>query len=251
MSDEKKVCKTTKGTELPLFMIERNKKVFNADGKTFKWIPQPPTPYLQVAHRLVWFREEHPDWGIETCEEKTGKDEATGIEFCIFSCRIKDAEGRIIASAHKKETSKGFEDYMEKAETGSIGRALAYCGYGTQFAASDLEEAPERPVDAPIAPAAPVKPAEPVTAPEPDPRADLLKEFIRMGTARGMKRVKELTTHASDVLGRDIGKTMDSISALSLEDLTALVGAWKKDVTTPVDAAAVQEKMADSWGDPA
>ena len=140
---------------------------------------------------------------------------------------------------------------MEKAETGSIGRALAYCGYGTQFAASELEEAPERPVDAPISPAGPQKPAEPELGIAPDPRADLLKEFIRMGTARGMKRVKELTAHASDILGRDIGKTMDSISSLSLEDLTKLTEADKTNVASSEAATAVQEKMTESWGDPA
>jgi hypothetical protein len=240
VSEEKRFCETTKGTKLPLFMIERNKKVYEADGKTYKWVPQPPTPYLQVAHRLVWFREEHPDWGVETREEKTGRDEATGIEFCIFSCRIKDAAGRIISSAHKKETSRGFEDYMEKAETGSIGRALAYCGYGTQFAASDLDEGAERPVDAPIAPAA-------INKPEADPRALALKEVIEMGKTRGMRRVKELTARASEVLGRDVGKTMDSISSLSLEDLTALINAWKESVAAPADAATVAAALDEHW----
>ena len=50
---------------------------------------------------------------------------------------------------------------MEKAETGSIGRALAYCGYGTQFCADELDEA-ERIVDAPIEPKPAPKAAKPV-----------------------------------------------------------------------------------------
>ena len=41
-----------------------------------------------------------------------------------------------------------FADYLEKAETRAVGRALAMCGYGTQFA-PELEER-ERIVDSPV-----------------------------------------------------------------------------------------------------
>jgi hypothetical protein len=37
-------------------------------------------------------------------------------------------QGFVIATARKKETEAGFTDYIEKAETGAIGRALAMCG---------------------------------------------------------------------------------------------------------------------------
>lgn len=114
--------KTQKGTELPLLDL-RGKK------------------YLQVAHRLVWFREEKPDWSIET-EVKRDKDES------IAKAIIRDPGGRIIATAHKHENAKGFADHTEKSETGAIGRALALCGYGTQFA-PELDEA-DRLADAPI-----------------------------------------------------------------------------------------------------
>jgi hypothetical protein len=39
--------------------------------------------------------------------------------------------GVFIATARKKETEIGFPDYLEKAETGAVGRAFAMCGYGT------------------------------------------------------------------------------------------------------------------------
>jgi hypothetical protein len=55
----------------------------------------------------------------------------------------------VIATGTKAESRNGFTDYLEKAETGAIGRALALCGYGTQFA-PELEEA-ERIVDSPVA----------------------------------------------------------------------------------------------------
>lgn len=119
--------KTPAGTILPLL---------NLKGK----------PYLQVAHRLVWFREEHPDWGIQTKLEIDFKEQR-----CIAHAEILNSEGRVIASAHKVEDAKGFPDFSEKSETGAIGRALALCGYGTQFAPEIDEE--NRLVDSPTTPA--------------------------------------------------------------------------------------------------
>lgn len=116
--------KTPKGTELPLIDLR---------GKD----------YLQVAHRLIWFREEHPEWGIET--QIISHTEQKTLAYAV----IKNAEGRILSGAHKQEDSKGFSDHLEKAETGAVGRALGLLGYGTQFA-QELEEG-ERIVDAPHA----------------------------------------------------------------------------------------------------
>ena len=47
------------------------------------------------------------------------------------------------------ETARGFPDYVEKAETGAIGRALGVLGYGTQFA-PEFDEGTERIVDSPM-----------------------------------------------------------------------------------------------------
>lgn len=91
--------------------------------------------YLPVSARLVWFRSEHPDWGIET--EPVAID--TEKQYAIFRARIFNADGKLMAMGTKMENVKGFPDYMEKAETGAVGRALALCGYGTQFEPS-LEE---------------------------------------------------------------------------------------------------------------
>jgi hypothetical protein len=114
---------TPKGTKLPLLDLR---------GKE----------YLQVAHRLVWFREEHPEWSIET------EPLAIQADYAIFTARVKNEQGRVIATGTKHETRPGFLDFIEKAETGAIGRALALCGYGTQFA-PELDEG-ERIVDSPV-----------------------------------------------------------------------------------------------------
>ena len=117
-----KTLKTSNGTELPLL---------NLKGKD----------YLPVAQRLVWFREERPMWGIETSFLKIEDD------YAIARAEVRNENGRVIATAHKREDAKHFPDFMEKAETGAIGRALAEVGYGTQFAPELDEE--HRIVDTP------------------------------------------------------------------------------------------------------
>lgn len=114
---------TPKGTVLPLLDLK---------GKN----------YLQVPHRIVWFCEEKPNWSIETtCE-------VAADSFCVMLATIKDENGRLVRTARKREDKTHFQDFMEKAETGAIGRALALLGYGTQFAI-ELDES-ERIVDSPL-----------------------------------------------------------------------------------------------------
>lgn len=99
--------------------------------------------YLQVMWRLVWFREEHPLWNIDTKLEQLTENHA------VFSAKISDENGAQKASGYGSESVKDFRDFIEKAETKAIGRALATLGYGTQFA-PELEEG-ERIVDSPVA----------------------------------------------------------------------------------------------------
>ena len=66
----------------------------------------------------------------------------------VMKATIKDNFGNVIATARKKETEAGFPDYIEKAETGAIGRALAMCGYGTLQAPEFDEQG--RLTDAPV-----------------------------------------------------------------------------------------------------
>jgi len=121
-----------------LIKITKNQKQPNG---TYKPIVQ---EYLEVKWRIYWFRTEHSNWSIETepLEINTEK------QYVIFRAIVKDDKGRVIATATKVETKNGFNDYLEKAETGSVGRALALCGYGSQFA-PELEEG-NKVVDAPI-----------------------------------------------------------------------------------------------------
>ena len=157
--------------------------------------------YLQVAWRLVWFREECPvlqGWGIRTAPESITDQQA------IFRAQIVDPEGRVVAEGTKSETPQGFADYIEKAETGAIGRALAMCGYGTQFCGEELDEG-ERLADSPLSWKADTPPARVRTGAEqpaapangddpPDPMTAgwLHTWFLAHGfDATGWNRIKE------------------------------------------------------------
>lgn len=99
--------------------------------------------YLQVMWRLVWFREEKPLWTIHSDMLEAGDDHA------IFKATICDENGVVKSTGHGSESKKDFGDYLEKAETKAVGRALAMLGYGTQFTATELDEG-ERIVDSPV-----------------------------------------------------------------------------------------------------
>lgn len=123
--------------------------------------------YLPVQWRLVWFRNECPNGTIETelvhlDLDKETEEEAfawnsekrrsekvikTARGIAIFRATVKDGKGGV-ATGTKMEKAASFPDFLEKAETGSIGRALAALGYGTQFA-PELNEA-HRIVDSPV-----------------------------------------------------------------------------------------------------
>jgi hypothetical protein len=123
-----------------MLKLPKSKKINLGDGQV-RW-EKSETDYLPVAARIAWFRRGHPDWSIITkCLELAGKA-------VVMKAVIKNAEGRIIATARKKETEIGFPDYIEKAETGAVGRALAMCGYGT-LQAPEFDEG-ERIADSPI-----------------------------------------------------------------------------------------------------
>ena len=98
--------------------------------------------YLQVMWRLVWFREDHPDWSIDASVLEADEDHA------VFKAVICDENGIQKSSGHGSESKRDFGDFLEKAETKAVGRALAMLGYGTQFA-PELDEG-ERIVDSPV-----------------------------------------------------------------------------------------------------
>lgn len=100
--------------------------------------------YLEVKWRLVWLRETHPDASIET------QLVSHADQVAIFKATISIPGGGS-ASGYGSESYDDFREYIEKAETKAIGRALAALGYGTQFCPDfDFGAADGNVVDSPI-----------------------------------------------------------------------------------------------------
>ncbi len=82
--------------------------------------------YLDVKWRLLWLRKEHPDAEIIT--ELVQHDP----QMAIFKATVTVPTGGK-ATGYGSETASDFPDFIEKAETKAIGRALNALGYGAQF----------------------------------------------------------------------------------------------------------------------
>jgi hypothetical protein len=123
-----------------MLKLPKTKKVSLPNGQVR--FDKTEADYLPVAARIAWFRKEHAYWGIVTEIEQLA-DKAI-----VMKATIQDSFGNVIATARKKETEAGFPDYIEKAETGAIGRALAMCGYGT-LQAPEFDEQ-DRLADTPV-----------------------------------------------------------------------------------------------------
>lgn len=100
--------------------------------------------YLEVKWRLVWLRETHPDAQIETEMVQLDRNLA------VFRAKVS-LPGGGSATGWGSEGIDDFRDYIEKAETKALGRALAALGFGTQFCPDfDFGANAGRVVDAPI-----------------------------------------------------------------------------------------------------
>lgn len=127
--------------------------------------------YLDVKWRLLWLRREHPDAEILT--EHVRIDEG----MAIFKATVTVPTGGK-ATGYGSETAGDFGDFIEKAETKAIGRALNALGYGAQFSEKGEDEptpvTPERrqapPQPERVAPP-PAQPKQPVAQAEPAPPA--------------------------------------------------------------------------------
>jgi len=101
-------------------------------------------PYLKTASRIDWLNETESSYDIETEHISITDTHA------VFRCRVKimDANGVIVkaATGYGSESKGDFGDFIEKAETKALGRALGKLGFGTP---EDDGATVGRPVDAP------------------------------------------------------------------------------------------------------
>lgn len=105
--------------------------------------------YLEAKWRLVWLRDEHPDAVIETQHIDIDLEKNHAIFRATVTIPNKGS-----ATGYGSESSRDFGDFIEKAETKALARALAALGYGTQFTGDELAEG-ERIVDSPVQRSAP------------------------------------------------------------------------------------------------
>ena len=99
-----------------------------------------PAEYLDVKWRLVWFRNENPN-GVIVTEHVSITDTQA-----VFKASVS-REGGGHATGYGSETKADFGDFIEKAETKAIGRALNALGYGTQSMPDDGERIADAPVE--------------------------------------------------------------------------------------------------------
>lgn len=100
--------------------------------------------YLEVKWRLVWLRSLHPEAQIETelMEHRNN--------MAVFRAKVVLPSGAS-ATGWGSEGTSDFGDYLEKAETKALGRALAALGFGTQFCPDyDFGAEQQRVVDSPV-----------------------------------------------------------------------------------------------------
>jgi len=127
-----------------------------------------PRMYLETKYRLVWLREQYPEAQIETeivhldlekevsaevfeWDEqlrKSVKVTKHGQGIVIMRATVKLPNGAI-GTGTKMQNGAEFSEWLEKCETGAIGRALAGLGYGTA-ATDEMSEGEGRVVDAPV-----------------------------------------------------------------------------------------------------
>jgi hypothetical protein len=132
--------------------------------------------YLETKWRLVWLRDQYPDASIVTehiIVYPPGNDpEGNLTGFALFRATATLPSGGS-ATGYGSESIQDFRDFIEKAETKAIGRALAALGFGTQFSMDFAgEAAADRPVDSPVktTPRPPAKQATATVAPPAAPK---------------------------------------------------------------------------------
>lgn len=178
--------------------------------------------YLQVMWRLVWFREDKPNWSLDSTVLEMDENHA------VFKAVICDENGQQKSVGHGSESRRDFGDFLEKAETKAVGRALAMLGYGTQFA-PDLDEG-TRIVDSPV-PTAKTAQEEPLPddAMKPDehlePRTyDVRTDIQNYAEAHGLTSAQMHTWKTSLIkAGKLKNITYDNMTRADYEALVAAI----------------------------
>lgn len=138
--------------------------------------------YLEVKFRILWLRTDHPDARIETDCVSFNDTHA------VFKARVELPSGAV-ATGWGSEEKGHFRDYIEKAETKAIGRALGALGFGTQFADDFSDAASGRIADSPVQrpQAMPAPPRDDYDPNNEERRTKAMKAIFALGKSKGLK----------------------------------------------------------------
>ncbi len=103
--------------------------------------------YLDAKWRIVWVRSEFPDAVIATEAIKLVTEGTPKDRIAIFKAVVILPGDQGQATGFGSETESDFKDFLEKAETKAISRALQHLGYGTAFAQDDGDLVTDAPVE--------------------------------------------------------------------------------------------------------
>ena len=163
--------------------------------------------YLQTAHRVLWFRTEHPvetGWAVLT-------EVVQLAPYPVVTARVVTPEGVVVVTSHGSAQPKAGSVYsgreLEKAETAAIGRALGLAGFGSQF---DEEDEGNDLADTPVVKRGD-KPA-PKSAAQPAQPKPLITEAEWTAFAAHWKAKENLTN-------------ADMCNALNVDDLRQFTGS--------------------------
>lgn len=186
--------------------------------------------YLEVKWRIAWLRAEHPAAVLTTelYSHENGR--------AIFSAHVSfdtpaDADGVIgscTATGWGSEHVDNFANYIEKAETKAIGRALAHAGFGTQFAGPDIDG------ETPVASSGGYVPRDPVPNTlgggrpgsghaQDDAMSEKAQTFFRDLSVKNNVREEEVGRAIRDMFGKQTG-----LAGLTRREGARLTNEWLK-----------------------
>jgi recombination DNA repair RAD52 pathway protein len=209
--------------------------------------------YLPVFARLMWLRTEQSGATLETdmVEHEVGKH-------ATFKAKVTLKDGAS-ATGYGTETVQDFRDYLEKAETKAIGRALGALGFGTAFAdfVYEKDEPETKVVDSPVQPkqsslveAALQNGASQVTPPTPP--SPTQSSAQRNGAAPNQRTeagsITDAQKRAIFAIGRGLAMESEEVEDLSLRKYNKRIGSLStKEASGLIDdlkAAAAEKAKA-------
>lgn len=166
--------------------------------------------YLEVRWRIKWFRTDFPEGRIETDLVSYTEREAV-VKATVTA--IRDGAICGVSSDYGSETPQDFGDYLEKASTKAIGRALASLGFGTQFTTEhDFGADQGRVVDSPVARGGGSRETSNQARPQPQQSSsgEILASDPQMGAIYGIQKSMNWTDVETGDLAHDLFGVRDT-----------------------------------------